>query len=208
MVLQQETMAVKVLLRAITILLVLAVGAFGVLFYRLESERGADADIASGEASDAAIGKFNPLAAPLPAPEASFTAQSGETVTLAAFRGKVVLVNLWATWCAPCIQEMPSLARLQAKLGDLAVVAVSEDRRGADVVDPFLAKIALAGLAIYLDPKNDLGHGFRVDGLPTSYLIDRDGRIVAMLEGAADWDSAAMVKRLGAYLGAPPASPS
>jgi thiol-disulfide isomerase/thioredoxin len=117
-------------------------------------------------------------------------------------------VNFWATWCAPCIKEMPSLARLQAKLGDLAVVAVSEDRRGAEVVDPFVAKLALGKLPIYLDAKNDLGHGFGVEGLPTSYLIDRDGRIVATLEGAAEWDSADMLKRLGTFLGAPPRSAS
>jgi thiol-disulfide isomerase/thioredoxin len=196
---------VKYLVRTITVLLILGIGTLGVLVYRLETGPGVASDAGS---QSAASGKFSPLAAPRPAPDASFTAHSGETVTLAAFRGRVVLVNFWATWCAPCVQEMPSLARLQAQRGDLAVVAVSEDRRGAELVDPFLAKLGLADLGVYLDPKNDLGHAFGIEGLPTSFLIDRDGRIVATLEGAAEWDSAEMLKRLGPYLAAPPRSAS
>ena len=96
---------------------------------------------------------------------------------------------------------MPSLARLQAKLGDLAVVAVSEDRRGAELVDPFIAKLGLQGLAIYLDPKSEVGHALGVGGLPTSFLIDRDGAVLGELEGAAEWDGPEMAKLLDKYLG-------
>jgi thiol-disulfide isomerase/thioredoxin len=136
----------------------------------------------------------------LPAPPVSFADQSGKTATLADFRGRVVLVNLWATWCAPCIKEMPSLARLQAKLGGLKVLAISEDRQAATVVPPFIEKNRIEGLAIYLDPKNDVDHALEVGGLPTSFLIDRDGRILGELEGAAEWDSPAMVSLIEGYL--------
>ena len=139
---------------------------------------------------------------PLPAPPVSFADQSGKTVTLADFRGRMVLINLWATWCAPCIHEMPSLARLQAQLGGLTILAISEDRRGAEVVEPFVHKLGLGGLAIYLDAKSEVGHAFAVEGLPTSILVDRDGRILGELQGAADWDSPDMVKLIEGYLGA------
>ncbi|HUB96224.1 MAG TPA: TlpA disulfide reductase family protein, partial [Stellaceae bacterium] len=114
---------------------------------------------------------------------------------------KFLLVNLWATWCAPCVAEMPSLLKLQGKVGGLTILAVSEDRRGAELVDPFIAKHGLDGLAIYLDPKNGLTNALHVDGLPTSYLVDRDGRILGKVEGAALWDAGDMVKLVEGYLG-------
>ncbi|HXQ53644.1 MAG TPA: TlpA disulfide reductase family protein [Stellaceae bacterium] len=195
-------MTAKLAVCAVTVLFVLSLAVLGALIYRLESER--PAAVASVGAPDIATGKFTALAAPRPAPPLSFTAQSGETVTLADLRGRVVLINLWATWCAPCIAEMPSLAKLQARLGGLAILAVSEDRRGAELVDPFIAKLAIPGLAIYLDPKSEVGHAFGVEGLPTSILIDREGRVAGSLQGAADWDAGAMVELISSYIGAPP----
>jgi thiol-disulfide isomerase/thioredoxin len=102
---------------------------------------------------------FTLLESPVPAPQTGFLDQSGAMVTLAAFRGRVVLLNFWATWCAPCIREMPALDRLQAELGDqgLTVLAVSQDRGGAKVVGPFLDKLKLDNLAIYLDPAGRMG---------------------------------------------------
>ena len=193
-------MALKLVVRTVTVVLVLCLMVLGVLLYRVESRH--PTVVASDEPPGAAIGKFSPRAAPLPAPPVSFADQSGKTVTLADFRGRVVLINLWATWCAPCVHEMPSLARLQARLGRLTVLAISEDRQGAAVVPPFVQKLGLDGLAVYLDPKNDVDHAFGVEGLPTSILIDRDGRILGELQGAADWDSQDMVKLIEGYLGA------
>ena len=181
----------KWFVRAVTVFVVLCLGLAAVLIYRHET---------APTAPEVVFGKFSPLADKLPAPAVSFADQSGKTAALADFRGHVVLVNLWATWCAPCIKEMPSLARLQAKLGDLKILAISEDRQGVEVVPPFIAKNHIEGLAIYLDPKNEVDHALGVEGLPTSYLIDRDGRIVGKLEGAADWDGAAMVALIERYL--------
>jgi hypothetical protein len=83
---------------------------------------------------------------------------------------------------------------------DLQVLAISEDRGGANAVGPFLAKNDIAGLAIYLDPKSDVGHAFEVEGLPTSFLIDARGQVRGKLEGAADWQSDAMVTLLKGYM--------
>jgi thiol-disulfide isomerase/thioredoxin len=138
----------------------------------------------------AALGQFIPADPSRPAPEVSFASESGGNVSLADFHGRVVLLNLWATWCEPCVREMPALDRLQARLGgkDFAVVLVSQDRGGANVVDPFFAKLGLASLKTYLDPKSTVGHGFAVAGLPTSFLIDRDGTLLGTVQGAAAWD--------------------
>jgi thiol-disulfide isomerase/thioredoxin len=142
----------------------------------------------------ASIGQFIPVDPPRPAPEVSFTTESGGNVSLADFRGRVVLLNLWATWCEPCIREMPALDRLQGKLGgkDFTVVLVSQDRGGATVVDPFFAKLGLSNLQTYLDPKSAVGHGFAVAGLPTSFLVDRDGTILGSVQGAAPWEGGAV----------------
>lgn len=136
---------------------------------------------------------FEPVAAPKAAPELKFTDADGKELTLGDFRGRVVLLNLWATWCAPCVEEMPSLDRLQARLGDkdFTVLALSLDRQGRNVVVPFLDKLGIRSLAIYLDTSNAAMRTLGIRGLPTTILIDREGREVGRIEGAADWNSSA-----------------
>jgi hypothetical protein len=96
---------------------------------------------------------------------------------------------------------MPSLERLQSNFGDrLIVAAVSEDRQGAKAVTPFVAKIGLKNVKIYLDPKAELGHAFKVRGLPTSVVVDAAGMVVGKVEGAADWNSAGMLAVLRPFL--------
>jgi thiol-disulfide isomerase/thioredoxin len=137
------------------------------------------------------IGVFTPTTPPLPAPALSFTDLKGNLVGLAFFKGEPVVLNLWATWCGPCKQEMPSLDRLQSDFaGRLAVVAISEDMSGAKAVAPFLATLKLAALKPYLDPKSMVAQAFGVEGLPTSILIDGSGRVVGTIEGKAEWGSA------------------
>jgi thiol-disulfide isomerase/thioredoxin len=153
-------------------------------------------------AAGALGGAFTWLAPPTPAPAAPIALADGSKTTLAAFKGKVVLLNLWATWCAPCIREMPSLDRLQAKLkGEgLEVIAVSEDFAGLDIVGPFFERMKLEHLTIYLDSDGALGKAFGIAGLPTTLLIDRQGRVVGGLEGPADWDSDEAVALIRHYL--------
>lgn len=173
---------------AVPVLLVLSLAglAAGLLW---SGTGGKDPRVAAA-ASDTSMGDFTPVNPPRPAPALSFTSRGGEPRHLADFRGKVLLVNLWATWCGPCVREMPSLERLQAALGDrLTVLAISEDRGGAHVVEPFITEHALKRLAIYLDADSAAQSAFHLRGLPTTFLIDASGRICAMLEGGADWDS-------------------
>ena len=136
------------------------------------------------------LGEFVPSSQPFTAPAISLADTNGHSVELSDLRGKLVLVNLWATWCEPCLREMPSLERLQSRLGErIAVLAVSEDRGGNKTVEPFIAKLGLKSVKIYIDPKSEVGHAFGARGLPTSFLIDREGKVLGRVEGAAEWDS-------------------
>jgi thiol-disulfide isomerase/thioredoxin len=146
---------------------------------------------------DVKIGQFIPAATPQPAPEMSFDGLDGKPLTLTEFKGKLVVFNLWATWCQPCVKEMPSLEKLQARLGPaLVVLAVSEDHGGADVVTPFIAKLDLDKIRIGLDPKSTAIHMLSARGLPTSLVVDPGGNVAGKVEGAAEWDSDRMVEIL------------
>jgi thiol-disulfide isomerase/thioredoxin len=156
---------------------------------------------AAAEEEKLRLGEFIPERAPQPAPETGFTDADGKPVSFADFKGKPLVVNLWATWCQPCLKEMPSLDRLQSALdGKLAVAAVSEDHGGAARVGPFVAVMGLQKLKIYLDPKSNVGHAFNVRGLPTSIVIDAQSRVVGRVEGAAEWDSETMMAVLKPFL--------
>jgi thiol-disulfide isomerase/thioredoxin len=120
-------------------------------------------------------------------PEIQFENGEGETMSLADFRGKVVLPNIWATWCAPCRREMPTLQRLQAELGGPAfeVVALSIDRKGLPAVQEFYAELGLETLPIYVDETGAAQRALSVLGLPTTLLLDRDGNEIGRLLGPA-----------------------
>jgi len=155
-----------------------------------------------------AMETFKADPAPKPAPEISFTDADGHKLSLADFHGKVVLLNLWATWCGPCVEEMPSLDRLQAKLGGsrFVVLALSVDRQGLGVVKPFLSRTQIQNLATYLDPSGGAMRAFAVRGLPTTMVIDRDGKVAGRIEGMARWDSADAEALMRYYIG--PSAPS
>jgi len=124
-----------------------------------------------------------------------FRNAEGEEVTLANFRGQGVVVNLWATWCGPCVREMPSLNRLQEQVADdgIAVVAVSSDRGGLLDVEPFLAKHDLDLLKPYLDQKAQFTQALPGRGLPRTYIFDAEGKLAATYVGPAEWDEPEMV---------------
>jgi thiol-disulfide isomerase/thioredoxin len=132
--------------------------------------------------------------------EAEFRNASGEHLTLADFRGRVVLLNLWATWCGPCRAEMPALDRLQAMhQGDgLAVLAVSVDKGGSAAVQHFFEQRGLRNLTLYLDANGATVRAFGARRIPTTLIIDRDGNVVGSLVGPKQWDSpdtAALIRR-------------
>jgi thiol-disulfide isomerase/thioredoxin len=159
------------------------------------------AGVEAGAAEPPRLGEFIPVSPPQPAPPFSFADPGGNTVSLADFSGKLVVFNLWATWCAPCLREMPSLDRMQARLGeDVVVLAISEDRGGGKVVEPFIEKLGLKSVKFYLDPKSTAEQAFKVQGLPTSFVISREGHVLGRVEGAAEWDSPKLLDTLKSFL--------
>jgi thiol-disulfide isomerase/thioredoxin len=135
-------------------------------------------------------------------PEITFKDEADTPLSLSQWQGRVVLVNLWATWCGPCRKEMPELAELQSRLGsqDFEVVAISIDRQGADIARPFIENVGAEALKLYLDPTTNVLSEFRAVGLPATMLIDRSGREVGRMFGPADWASPEAVRLIEAAL--------
>ncbi len=126
-----------------------------------------------------------------PMVDTPFKDPDGKTVSLSDFIGKPVLVNIWATWCAPCIVEMPMLDELAAREKNrLKVLVVSQDIQGAEKVDPFFAKANFNELEAYTDQENGLSFGFGSGLMPTTVLYDASGEEVWRVLGAMDWDGA------------------
>jgi thiol-disulfide isomerase/thioredoxin len=128
---------------------------------------------------------------PEPLAQFPFLDAEGKTRTLEEWRGKVVLLNLWATWCAPCRKEMPGLDRLQGELGSdkFQVLAVSADKTGIAGAKAFLDKIKVTKLAVYADPTVRIHSGLKAIGMPATILIDAQGREIGRLVGPAEWDT-------------------
>ena len=126
-----------------------------------------------------------------PAPEYHFRDRTGAAISLVDFRGRLVLLNFWATWCPPCVEEMPALDRLQARFGGarFEVVALSVNRRGLEAIMPFFAEHDLSALRPYSDPSMASMSAFNLPALPTSLIIGPQGDIIATMAGPADWDS-------------------
>jgi thiol-disulfide isomerase/thioredoxin len=129
-------------------------------------------------------------ASPRVLPELAFVDGTGKPRTLSDFRGRTVLLNVWATWCPPCREEMPSLDRLQKALGGpgFEVVALSLDAGGAQVVERFYQETGIASLAIYIDPGMRATAKLATPGVPTTLLIDAKGRELGRHAGPAQWD--------------------
>jgi thiol-disulfide isomerase/thioredoxin len=183
---------------AVVIVLVAAIGiAFAVLWHDRDAKETPSAPPIRG-----AVAKFSLSAEGKPAPATTFEARDGGKLALSAFHGRIVLVNFWATWCAPCVAEMPALARLTRIVPPeaLALVALSQDLQGWEAIDPFVARVGLRDLPIYLDRDGQIAVAAGVGDLPTTILYGRDGREIGRLTGAAEWDSDEAVALLGHFI--------
>lgn len=126
---------------------------------------------------------------PVPVPEAVLVDLTDAPRSLAEYRGKWVVLNFWATWCAPCREEMPSLDRLQAAMPDIAVVPVATGRNAVAGIERFFAEAGIKTLPMLRDPKSELARAMGVLGLPVTVILNPDGQEVARLIGDAEWDS-------------------
>jgi thiol-disulfide isomerase/thioredoxin len=206
-----------------------AIAGFGTVYVSFApSDNGADGSDGSGPgpkgddtADGAAAGPLKGLnkgamaallirPKPLDLPDFSFADAEGKPKSLSDFGGKVVLLNIWATWCVPCREEMPAFDALQTKLGgkEFEVVAVNIDKGGPDKAAAFLKETGATNLALFTDPSGKLFSILKAVGMPTTLLIDRDGKEIARLVGPADWGSPEAVAVMQAAIGAARASGS
>ena len=158
----------------LTILIVIVVSVFLIVLLR--------------EEKDSTLTTIGPIQLGSEAPNFDFPDLDGKKVSLSDHRGKVVLVNIWATWCPPCRQEMPSMQRLYEKFKgeNLEILAVSIDSTGREAVAPFMRKMNLTFPAL-LDPKETIKPLYRITGVPESFIIDKDGIVVEKIIGPIDW---------------------
>ena len=153
------------------------------------------------------VAAVNVAKSPLRLPDLAFTDASGKPLTLEHWRGRTVLLNLWATWCVPCRKEMPALDALEQRLGgpNFEVVAVNIDTRDADKPKAWLKEVGVERLAYYADPSarafQDLKAVGRAFGMPTTLLIDPKGCEIGTIAGPAEWASEDAIKLINAALG-------
>ena len=135
----------------------------------------------------------------------AFTDGEGHPKRLASYRGKVILLNLWATWCPPCRKEMPALDRLQASFGgpNFEVIALSIDRDGLSAVRAFYLHTGIKQLRVYMDKSGQAMADLGVVAIPTTLLIDRNGDEIGRKVGPAEWDSPALIKPIREHVDAP-----
>jgi len=147
--------------------------------------------MAGGPPLEGDMAKWQLESSPSQVPDFAITTADDTVLGPDAFAGDIVLMNFWATWCGPCVEEMPSLDRLQAAYADkpLKVVAVSIDRGGLRAVQPFFEKNGIDALDVYLDKVSGTMVAFKARGVPTTLLIDANGHLLGRFEGEAEWDS-------------------
>lgn len=181
--------ALKIFFLTMVVIASLVAIAFFLFTYQRENATGKVSGGTLNIAIDIGDQRFMRWSTPRDLPTLPFKGEADKALSLADFRGKVVLLNIWATWCPPCREEMPSLDRLNAKRGgaDFEVVALSIDRDTA-LVESFYEEFGIETLRGYFDPSAQAPNLLRAPGVPTTLLIDRNGREIGRALGPAAWD--------------------
>jgi thiol-disulfide isomerase/thioredoxin len=197
--------------RFLPLIVAAVAGAAGLYWFQSDGRKVEPQAAVSASAGDLKAHAKGALAAFLVKPDRpaaadlQFADGAGKPVKLSDWKGRVVLINLWATWCAPCRKEMPDFAELQKQLGgpDFEVVAISVDRKGAEASAAFLKETGADNLKLYVEPTAKVLADLQAIGLPVTVLVDRSGREVGRLLGPAEWASSEAVELVKAALAEP-----
>ncbi|AZG75071.1 TlpA family protein disulfide reductase [Shewanella livingstonensis] len=145
---------------------------------------------AAEQTADSTLERINILPQPFPIALVDFTDLIGEPVNFEQYKGKVVVINLWATWCPPCVRELPALNRLHQTLDaeHFALLPISIDAEAVTIVQPFLESLGLATFNSYFDPQQQLRDVFPLDTIPATFILNEQGELVAYVRSYVDWD--------------------
>ena len=186
--------------RILMIAIAVVLAVVGIVWAITAQQPQAPAPGAAATATTSPVSRFAPV-------EGDFTVVApvdgtGQPADMAPYRGKVLLVNLWATWCAPCIKELPSLGTLQQELGgeQFQVVTIAIDERDPTKIEPFLAQHGATNLPVLIDRDRTIEKVAKIIALPTSLLVDRDGKVKAMVTGDACWNSGTALAAVKAFI--------
>lgn len=140
--------------------------------------------------SQTGLDKINILPQPFPIAQVNFSQLNGTQIDFELFKGKVVVVNIWATWCPPCVRELPALDRLANKIDadQYVLLPISIDAAGTEIVQPFLESIGLAQFESYFDPEQKLREVFPLETIPATFILNPQGELVAYVRSYVDWD--------------------
>ncbi len=154
------------------------------------------------EPSDGTVGSFIAVKNKMNVSAASFFDKNQQLLNLKKFEGKIILLNIWATWCGPCIRELPALDRLQAKLNhnDFVILTVSIDKKNAATTLDFYQKLGLKNIEFYHDSKKQMKKYFPLDVVPANFIIDRKGTAISFLRSFVNWDDPLAVVMFENYI--------
>ncbi len=142
------------------------------------------------ENSGSTVDKVQLLPKSYPIEAIPFQTEDGKSVDFSQYKGKVVMVNMWATWCPPCVRELPALEKLSHQFGkdDFVVLPISIDAEGQKQVQPFLKDLGMPDFTSYYDPQQNLGQVFPLDYIPATFILDQNGDLVAFVRSYVDWN--------------------
>lgn len=151
---------------------------------------------------ESTVDLINVLPKTFPIKPVVFNDVDGKTIDFSQFKGKIIMVNMWATWCPPCVRELPAIERLATKFKseDFALLPISIDAEGKQQVQAFLNTLGMAGFNSYYDPEQNLGQVFPLDTIPATFILDQNGQLIAFVRSFVDWDDAKAVSLIQGFI--------
>lgn len=151
---------------------------------------------------ESTVDRINILPQTYPIEAVAFSDVNGKPIDFSQYKGKVVMVNMWATWCPPCVRELPAIERLATKFkaDEFALLPISIDAGGKQQVQSFLTSLGMANFNSYYDPKQNLGQVFPLDTIPATFILDQNGQLIAFVRSFVDWDDVKVVSLIQDFI--------
>ncbi|GIU31434.1 alkyl hydroperoxide reductase [Shewanella hafniensis] len=151
---------------------------------------------------ESTVDLINVLPKTFPIEPVTFNDVDGKTIDFSQFKGKIIMVNMWATWCPPCVRELPAIERLATKFKaeDFVLLPISIDAEGKQQVQPFLSSLGMPNFNSYYDQPQSLGDVFPLDTIPATFILDQQGQLIAFVRSYVDWDDAKAVSLIQGFI--------